>query len=300
MSTKKPKYQGVPGNFGGLPEECSTYETSRVIVLPVPYDSTTSYRSGTRHGPQAIIEASQNVELFDEELHHDFSGLGICTLEPMVTRKDDPGKVVGELEQIASQVLEGDRFLLTLGGEHSISSGLVAAYQRKFSDLTVLQIDAHLDLRDTYEGTAYNHACVMRRVIELCPRVAVGIRSFSEGEWPLAQSMAESTFYMSRIRRESDWIEQVCRQLRSPVYLTVDLDGFDPAVCPGVGTPEPGGLSWFDMMDLLEALTQQHTIVGADVVELIPDTSGVVSAFMAARLCYKIMCYAHLKTRTEH
>jgi len=288
-----PRYDHIPNNFGGLPAELSRFETSRVVVLPLPYDATTSYRSGTRLGPKAIIEASQNMELFDEQLHRDFSELGICTLEPVAGLKNNPQDMIKRIENVADQILQSNKFILSLGGEHSITSGLVAAYKRTYPNLNVLQIDAHLDLRDSYEGTPYNHASVMRRVLEMCPRVAVAIRSFSEEEHHYAKQLAETTFYMRRIRKEPDWIERVCAKLISPVYLTVDLDGLDPSVVPGVGTPEPGGLTWAEMMDLLEAVTTQHQVVGGDIVELIPDSNSVVSEYAAARLAYKIICFTH-------
>lgn len=290
MHPKKIHYEGLPFNFGGLPDSLCNYDNTFFTVLPIPYDATTSYRSGTRLGPRAIIEASQNMELFDEQFHIDVSDRGICTLDPMILSKSDPARMVEQIRSLTETILADDKFVLALGGEHSISIGTIAAYYRKFPKLNVLQIDAHLDLRDSYEETPYNHACVMRRVIERCPRVAVGIRSFSQEEHEFLKTTELETFFMSDIRNNVSWIRDVCNSLSSPVYITIDLDGFDPSVCPGVGTPEPGGLSWFQVIDLLKKIADHHQIVGADIVELIPDTNNVVSEFAAARLAYKIMC----------
>ncbi|HHT9117638.1 MAG TPA: agmatinase [Candidatus Hypogeohydataceae bacterium YC38] len=285
----------VPYNFGALPEESSSLEKSRVVILPVPYDSTSSYKAGARDGPRAIINASRNMELFDEELLEDISLVGIHTLPELMPDCHGPERTIQKVYQATREMLEQGKILVTLGGEHSISLGSIRAYKERYPGLSVLQIDAHLDLRGSYAGTPYNHACVMRRVSELCPLTQVGIRSFSEEEYDFVKEKGLEPFYQSLINNWGDWPEEVIERLSREVYVTIDLDGLDPSIMPSVGTPEPGGLGWHETLRLLKRVAEKRKVVGFDVMELCPDPTNVAPDFLAARLIYKLIGYSFRK-----
>ncbi len=287
----------LPFNFLGLPLECSQYDTSRVVIFPVPYDSTVSFRSGTREGPQAIISASRQVELYDAIAGCEVAmELGVHTLGELIFDSRGPEPTMQRIGEIARSVLADDKFLLTLGGEHSISSPLVEACLERSKGLSVLQIDAHLDLRDAYLGSPYSHASVMRRLVARgVPVQAVGIRNISleESEFLAGEPDALQPILGRQVYSDPQWIERALEGLTDEVYVSIDLDGLDPSVVPGVGTPEPGGLTWFDIVDLLEALAERKKIVGADVVELCPQPGENGSPFVAALLAYKLISLAH-------
>jgi agmatinase len=279
-------------NFLGLPERQSDYRRARYAVLPVPYDGTVTFQAGTRRGPRAIITASQQVELFDEEYGREFHHCGIATLPPLEPHAGGPAEMVGRVCQAARGVVRDGKFLIALGGEHSITSGLVRAVRSKYKRLSVLQIDAHADLRDTYQGSPYSHACVMRRVIEMgVPVAAVGIRSYSLEEHRFMKKRGLKPISPRQTREDPDWILEAMDSLTQDVYVTIDIDGFDPAYAPGTGTPEPGGLDWFQVTDLLKAVAMQRRIVGADVVEVAPLPGSVQTEFLAARLIYKLIAH---------
>ena len=287
----------LPFNFLGLPVDCSGYAESRAVVFPVPYDSTVSFRSGTREGPQAIISASRQVELYDAVAGCEAAmELGVHTLGELIFDSRGPEPTMERIGEIARSVLADDKFLLTLGGEHSITGPLVEAHLARHPKLSVLQIDAHLDLRDAYLGSPYSHASVMRRLLSRGIRVqAVGIRNISleERDFLADEPGALPPITGRQVHSEANWIERALEGLSDEVYVSIDLDGLDPSVVPGVGTPEPGGLSWFDMVDLLEALAARKKIIGADVVELCPQPGEVGSAFVAALLGYRLISLAH-------
>ncbi len=266
---------------------------SRCRVLPVPYDLTTSYQPGARRGPLAILEASNHVEWYDEELEMEPARTGIATLPPVEPDTSGPGAMLESVRNEASRWVEGDRLLLTLGGEHSITAPLVAAHLERWPDLTVLQIDAHADLRDRFEGSPHNHACVMRRIREMGVRlVQVGVRSLTGEERELiAGDDGIVTFFAHEIagRPAESWAADAAAELGPHVYLTVDLDGFDPSIMPSTGTPEPGGLLWREVTALLDMVARRSNIVGADVVELMPIPGLVAPDFMAAKLAYRIV-----------
>jgi agmatinase len=199
--------------------------------------------------------------------------------------------LMDEIQRVASEILSRDKFLVTLGGEHSITPPLVAAAAKKYPGLSVLQIDAHADLRDGYMGTPHNHACAMRRTLEHAPITQVGIRSMSTEEAEVASSLDTSIFYDVSMRKDADWIDRVVSSLRDPVYITIDVDGMDPAIMPSTGTPEPGGLSWYEMLALLRAAIRQRTVVACDVVELSPIPGLLAPNFLCAKLVYKILTY---------
>jgi agmatinase len=285
---------GTPNNFGGLPEENSRYEDSRAVIFPVPLERTTTYEHGTRNGPAAIISASHNMETWDEEFAVEtYSKIGIATLQPVDAAYLTLEKTLSEIHTTELALLADGKFPVILGGEHSLTPPLVSAAAKKFPDLTVLQIDAHADLRDAYQGNPASHASAMRRVVEICPAVQVGIRSLSEEEAQAIPRLPTKIFWARDIARArlDSWIPRVVSELSDHVYLTVDLDGFDPSYVPATGTPEPGGLDWYQVTSLIREVARKHTIVAADVVELLPQPGDHAADFLAAKLVYKILGY---------
>lgn len=269
----------------------SPLSESKVAILPVPYDGTTSFMAGTRYGPHAIITASRQVEFHDREMGLDCAEeLGLHTLPEMEPDMGSAEKTVKRVEEMAADVLEQGKFPIMLGGEHSVSVGVVAALAKKYSGLSVLQLDAHLDLRDEYEGTRYNHACAMRRIREYAKKACqVGIRSVSREEMDYVdKSKLDDYIYWGQEFDE----KRILSQLTDDVYVSIDLDGFDPSECPGVGTPEPGGLKWLQALKLLRSVAAKKRIVGFDVVELMPIPGTVQSEFFAAKLAYKLLGYS--------
>ncbi len=287
----RPEYPSLPMTFLGL--DPVPWESARVAVLPLPYDSTTSYRSGTRHGPAAILEASRQVERWDEETGSDATRLGIHTLPEVAPDMRGPGAMLERVFQAARQVVSGGRFLLGLGGEQSLSLGMIRAVQEKHPDLSVLHIDAHLDLKNTYEDTPFSHLSVMRRVRDVCPVVPVGIRNVSREEAEYVEAQKVRVFYARDIVGKTGWEHQVVDQLSKSVYVSIDVDGFDPSVFPATGMPEPGGLGWFEGLRLLRMVAKHRNVVGADVMELSPQAGLHHPQFAAARLAYKILAYAY-------
>ncbi len=279
---------GLPPNFGGLDEEFSALERARAVVLPVPYDFSTTYQGGTRWGPRAILAASQNMELWDDELGATYRS-GIHTLAEVEPTALGPEAMAARVEQAVDWILERGKLPAVLGGEHSITAGAVRAAARRVPGLTVLQFDAHADMRERYLDSPYSHACVMRRVREAVPAVSVGIRSYSEEE---AEHLREHPvpIWSPRAFRglRGDW-RPILEALGGTVFVTFDLDAFDPAVLPATGTPEPGGLDWYEAVDLLRAVAARSRIVGFDVVELAPIPGQVASDFLAARLVYRLI-----------
>lgn len=282
-----------PFNFCGLPKSLADYAAARFVVLPVPYEGTVSYQKGTARGPQAVIDASRYLEVYDEELKSETSRVGIHTAEPLEV-KPRPDETSKEVERAAGEFLGDGKVGCLVGGEHSITVGAVAACKRKFSDLCVLQLDAHADLREEYGGTRFSHACVMRRCLEIAPVTQVGIRSLSRPEAELLESDPNVTTYFAHDLRATGLAsrhDEILSTLTDEVYLTIDIDVFDPAFVPGTGTPEPGGLDWTEVIGLIRALSIKKQIVSFDVVEVLPIPGSVVSEFLAAKLIYRTMGY---------
>lgn len=282
---------GAPLLFGGAMPHMTSFDEARAVILPVPLDRTTSYVGGTRNGPHEILQASSHMELWDEEVGADVHGIGIFTLPEMELPFGEMGPVVEEIQRVAFEILSRDKFLVALGGEHSITPPLVAAAAARHRALSVLQIDAHADLRDSYMGTPHNHACAMRRSLDHARITQVGIRSLSTEEAEAAPGLNTTIFYDARMRRDPQWIDRVVDSLSDPVYITIDVDGMDPAIMPSTGTPEPGGLSWYEMLALLRATMSRRTVVACDVVELSPIPGLVAPNFLCAKLIYKILTY---------
>jgi agmatinase len=277
--------------FGGaLPTRCS-FDESSVVVLPVPVDRTTSYVGGTRHGPHEILQASSHMELWDEETETDVHSIGIFTLPEMEFPFATLDEVVEEIRRVSSEIVSRDKFPFILGGEHSITAPVVAAVAEKYPGLSVLQIDAHADLRDSFMGTPHNHACAMRRVLQYARTTQVGIRSLSPEEAAAAPTLPTTIFYDFNMRRDANWIDRVVESLGETVYITIDCDGLDPGIMPATGTPEPGGLSWYETLALLRRVIESRNVVGCDLVELAPMPGNVAPNFLCAKLVYKILAY---------
>ncbi|MEM4268146.1 MAG: agmatinase [Candidatus Woesearchaeota archaeon] len=278
-------------NFLGLPADYSN-ENSRVVVLSVPFEGTVSYGKGTKDGPAAIIRASKEVELFDEEIWAETYEVGIRT-EPPISVSTEPEKNVILLEKETIKYLQKGKFVVVLGGEHSITTGAVKAYAQKYKNLSVLQFDAHADLRDEYEGTKFSHACVMRRVVDICPIVQVGIRNISAEEVEFIEKIKhKNIFFAHKLRNDKNWIKRVVDSLSENVFVTIDVDVFDSSIMPSTGTPEPGGLSWYDVTDCIRSVAKSRKIVGFDVVELAPQKTNHGCDFLTAKLVYRVIGYA--------
>lgn len=276
-----------------LGEESLVGVEPRIAVLSAPLGATVSWGGGTEEGPAAILAASPALEVFDDELLQETVRAGIVTRPPLALHGLSQEAACALIRQAVAAELAAGLFPVLLGGEHTVSGPAVAALQGKYPDLHVVQVDAHLDLRDTYDDTPLSHACVMRRIAELgVPFSQVGIRSFSGEEWQLVRERGWQPFTMSRIRREPDWLASLLAEIKGPVYLTIDVDGLDPAIMPATGTPEPGGLSWWQLADLLRALADRQAgpgLVGLDVVELAPRPGAEHAAFTAAKLIYRAL-----------
>ena len=282
---------GAPLAFGGALPQPRSFDDSRVVILPVPVDRTTSYVPGTRNGPREILQASSHMELWDEEVGADVHRSASSRCRRWSCRSASSQPLMDEIQRVASEVLARDKFLVTLGGEHSITPPLVAAAAAKHRGLHVLQIDAHADLRDCYMGTRHNHACAMRRSLEHAPITQVGIRSMSTEEAAVLPRLAHDDLLRLLDAARPAWIDRVVESLGDPVYITIDVDGMDPAIMPATGTPEPGGLSWYEMLALLRATIERRDVVACDVVELSPLPGLMAPNFLCAKLIYKILTY---------
>lgn len=280
----------LPNNFGGLNEALSDFSLSKVLVWPVPYERTVSFGEGTKHGPDAIIRASRNMELFDDELDSEICNIGIHTL-PQESIDVEPSLMDKILFERTVQLLGSGKMVCTLGGEHSITPPLVRAHAKTYAGLTVLQIDAHADLRESYDGTRFSHACAMRRVCETCPAVQVGIRSLTLDESRAIPALPTTVFYARDIVGRADWHERAIDCLGHNVYLTFDVDGLDPSIVPTTGTPEPGGLHWYETLEFLRKVASAKKIVGVDFVELSDGHNNNAPAFTVAKLIYKTLGY---------
>jgi agmatinase len=279
------------GEFGGTTPTTTDFDNSRVVILPIPLDRTTSYVPGTRNGPHEILVASSHMELWDEETETDVHSIGIFTLPEMEFPFASMDEVVDEIRRVTAEIVNRGKFPMVLGGEHSITGPVVAAVAAKHPGLSVLQIDAHADLRESFMGTPHSHACAMRRVLDHARTTQVGIRSLSPEEAAAAPSLKTKIFYDWNMRKDPDWIDRVVDSLGETVYITIDVDGFDPAIMPATGTPEPGGLSWYEALTLLRRVIEARTVVGCDIVELAPMPGNVAPNFMCAKLIYKILSY---------
>jgi len=284
----------LPMNFGGIDEEeYSSFDSSRILVWPVSYEGTVSFGTGTGGGAMAIVDASRNMELYEEETRSEVYKLGIHTLEEFESR-DTPEAMMESLYDRTKELLDSEKFICMLGGEHSVSAPVIKAHAEKFHNMSVLQIDAHADLRDTYDGTPHSHASIMARVVKdlRIPSVQVGIRSISADEArSLNTGLPTKIFWAKDIVGKTDWIESAVEALTENVYLTIDIDGLDPSLVPTTGTPEPGGLGWYETLALIRTLARKRRVVGMDLVEFSKTDNSDAPAFLCSKLVYKSLAY---------
>jgi agmatinase len=279
-------------NFLGIPPDYAELQKARFVVLPVPYERGQNIKRGTMYGPVSAIEASREIELFDEELWSETWKAGVHTMAA-VPILDRQAEFFTSVANAAEPVLRMNKLLFTLGGEHSITEGPLAAAQRVHRKITVLQFDAHADLRSQYRGSHHHPSCAATRMLQFAEKlVQVGVRSVAEDERNAVNSKKVHTFLMHQNRDVAALIPKVLDQLTDPVYLSIDLSGFDPSVVPGVGAPEPGGFSWYDALDLFRAVINNKKVVAVDVVELVPLRESPLSEYVTARLVYRLMGYA--------
>ena len=282
-------------NFAGLEEEYASSKKSKAVILPVPYEKTTTYIQGTKAGPAAIIDASKYMELFDDELNQETFKIGICTMDALDVENLTSDEMVDKVYGSTAELLKANKFPVILGGEHSVSIGAVKAFKEAYPDISVLHMDAHYDLRNEYKGSKLNHGCVARRISEMCPLVQVGMRSISKEEKDFLATQTPDkikTISVYDILEMPLWKDTVSNSLSGNVYVSIDMDIFDPSLVPAVGTPEPGGIGWYETLDLLKEVSKDKKIVGFDVVELCPIKGQVASDFLAAKLIYRLLGYA--------
>jgi len=274
--------------FGGIPLAFANPETAAIYLTSIPYDGTSTWGKGADEGFDAFLEATENMELYDIETDSEVYQRGIFITEPILEKSSAEAMFLATY-QLAKDLLRKGKFLTFFGGEHSISIGLIKAFYEHHPGLSVLQLDAHADLRPSYGGTPYNHACALHDASQNSHLVQVGIRSMDISE---KQYMNEDQcFFAQDIQSDNNWMEKALQKLRNPVYITLDLDVFDPSIMPSTGTPEPGGLKWYEMLDFLKKVFQEKEVVGFDIVELAPNPNHPASDFLAAKLYYKMLSY---------
>lgn len=279
-------------------------EKAEAVMLPIPYEATTTYGAGTRFGPEALLSASRQVELWDEDLEWDPSqAVRLATAPEITSEAEGPAAMLEKIRRVAQPLVADGKVLLTVGGEHTITLALVQSYLTRYPDLTVIALDAHADLRDQYDNSPLSHACVMRRVWELGrPVTLIGVRSYSASEYDFIKVAPRLTLLKAGNLRDPEYwklaLENLGR-LPGPVYLSIDVDVLDPSVLPGTGTPEPGGLSYYQVLTLMKAITARAPVIGLDLVELAPIPGNRVSEFTAARLLYKFLAYRYRDRRPQ-
>ncbi len=294
----KLKELGIKNNFLAIEKKYSNLKDSQIVIISAPFEKTVSYGKGTAKGPKGIISASHYVEFYDEELDRELCfEKGICTLEELNLDDLTPKKALDKIYDVTKKMIDLGKFVVVLGGEHSISFAPIKAHLESYENVSILQFDAHSDLRESYQGSIYSHASVMARVSELTKNITqVGIRAQAIEESKFIKENNIKTFYARDIRtnKYENWQQEVLNTLKENVYITFDVDGLDPAIIPATGTPEPGGLLWDETMNLLHLIGKNRNIIGLDVVELAPSKKDEMSSFNAAKLTYKILNYAFI------
>jgi len=273
-------------NYAGIPDKYARIDEAKVVLIPVPYDGTSTWQKGADKGPDAFLDASANMELYDIETRTEVYKKGIY-LAPPVTEDSSPEKMVEAVYKTTKNYIKQEKFVTLFGGEHSVSIGSIKAFNESFEDLTVVQLDAHADLRPEYEGSTCNHACALHQASKNTNLIQVGIRSMDVSE---KEHMDENQVYFAHDLYE-DWQEDAIGQMTPNVFITIDLDAFDPSIMPSTGTPEPGGLFWYETLDFLKMMFKKKNVVGFDIVELCPDKKEKSSDFLAAKLYYKMLSY---------
>jgi agmatinase len=274
--------------YAGIPEEFAKIEKASIVLSTVPYDGTSTWQKGADRGPEAFLYASENMELYDIETDSEAYRNGVFMADP-VTENTSPEAMVEAVYSLTKEYILQDKFVTTFGGEHSISIGAIRAHNEVFKDLTVLQIDAHADLRKEYEGSKCNHACALYEANENTKLIQVGIRSMDVAEKRVMN--LENVFFAHEMAQDEFWMDAAIELMTDNVYITIDLDGFDPSICPATGTPEPGGLMWYESLEFFKKVFEQKNVVGFDIVELCPNPNEKSSDFLAAKLYYKLLTY---------
>jgi agmatinase len=274
--------------YAGIPAAYSSLDTSKIVLIPVPYDGTSTWQKGADKGPEAFLKASENMELYDIETNSEVYKQGVYLAEA-IEEKSSPEAVVAEVYKTVKAYILRNKFVTVFGGEHSISIGTIEAFNECFDDLTVLHIDAHADLRASYQGSACNHACALYQASQSTNLIQVGIRSMDSAETTVMDP--DKTWFAHDMVNEEYWMDNVIDALGQDVFITLDLDAFDPSIMPSTGTPEPGGLLWYETLDFLRRVFEQRNVVGFDIVELCPREEDKSSDFLAAKLYYKMLTY---------
>lgn len=275
-------------NYAGIPDEFAQLETAKVVLIPVPYDGTSTWGKGADKGPKAFLEASENMEMYDIETATEVYQQGIHLTAPLA-ENSSPQAVVNEVHRITKDFIKRNKFVTLIGGEHSVSIGSIRAFNECFDNLTVLHLDAHADLRESYNGTKYNHACAVHEASQTTNLVQVGIRSMDAIEKTFMEE--ERTFFAHDMVRDEYWMDKVVEACTDNVFITFDLDALDPSIMPSTGTPEPGGLLWYETLEFLKQVFEEKNVVGFDIMELCPNENDTSSDFLAAKLYYKMLSY---------
>ena len=274
--------------YAGIPEELAKLETAKIVLIPVPYDGTSTWQKGADKGPNAFLDASENMELYDIETDSEVYQQGVF-LANAVTENSSPEAMVEAVHQATKKYIKKNKFVTVFGGEHSVSIGTIRAFNEMFDDITVLHIDAHADLRESYEGTACNHACAVYEASQTTNLIQVGIRSMDIIEKTVMDE--EKTYFAHEMAVDDSWMDSAIDQMTDNVFITFDLDAFDPSIMPSTGTPEPGGLLYYETLEFLKQVFEEKNVVGFDIVELCPNENEKSSDFLAAKLYYKMLSY---------
>jgi agmatinase len=282
--------------YAGIPQKHAALETSKIVLIPVPYDGTSTWQKGADKGPEAFLHASENMELYDIETNSEVYKQGIHLTDP-VLENSSPEKMVEAVHRTTKEYIIKNKFVTVFGGEHSISIGTIRAFNECFNNLTVLHIDAHADLRKEYEGSSCNHACAVYEASQTTNLIQVGIRSMDIAETRIMDE--EKTFFAHDMAKDEYWMDNVIEALTDNVFITFDLDALDPSILPSTGTPEPGGLFWYETLDFLKQVFAERNVVGFDIVELCPNKVDKASDFLAAKLYYKMLSYKFFETEED-
>ena len=282
--------------YAGIPEEYAKLDRAKIVLIPVPYDGTSTWQKGADKGPQAFLEASENMELYDIETDSEVYKEGIYLVDA-VAENASPEKMVDAVHQITKSYIKKNKFVTLFGGEHSISIGTIRAFNESYQNLTVLHIDAHADLRQSYEGSTCNHACAVYEASQTTNLIQVGIRSMDVQEKSVIDY--DKTYFAHEMAIDDSWMDAAIEQMTDNVFITFDLDAFDPSIVPSTGTPEPGGLFWYETLDFLKQVFKEKNVVGFDIVELCPNEQDKSSDFLAAKLYYKMLSYKFSNDEVE-
>ena len=278
--------------YAGIDEKYSRIDNSKIVLIPVPYDGTSTWQKGADKGPQAFLDASENMEIYDIETDTEVYKQGVYLADP-ITENSSPEKVVDVVHQTTKKYIKKNKFVTAFGGDHSISIGSIRAFNECFDTLTVLQIDAHADLRESYQGSKCNHACALYEASQTTNLIQVGIRSMDTIETTVMDR--EKTYFAHEMAEDDSWMDSAIDQMTDNVYITFDLDAFDPSILPSTGTPEPGGLLWYETLEFLKQVFEEKNVVGFDIVELCPNPKEKSSDFLAAKLYYKMLTYKFME-----